>query len=179
MKTECKRFIGLYIDKKSGQETGLDGGKAVAFLLKLKYSIARIVWRVTRPTTAGARAILVKDNKVLLVKHTYQADWYLPGGGLKKGETFEEAIRRELEEELEIRLMNLKLFGVYNNFYEYKSDTVVIFISDDFVLGSSKDNEIETFDFFQMDSLPNNVSPGTRRRITEYVNNQFNSFGRW
>jgi hypothetical protein len=28
----------LQVDKKSGQETGLDGGKAVAFLSKLKYS---------------------------------------------------------------------------------------------------------------------------------------------
>ena len=32
--------------------------------------------------TLGARAIIIdKDNKILLIKHTYVQDWYLPGGG--------------------------------------------------------------------------------------------------
>jgi ADP-ribose pyrophosphatase YjhB (NUDIX family) len=145
----------------------------------LAYKVARVFWKMTKPVTAGTRAFLIKDNKVLLVKHTYQEHWYLPGGGIKKGETFEQAIRRELREELGVELEKIKLFGVYNNFYEYKNDNIVIFICDKFTLTGKTDNEIETFDFFNLNNLPNNVSPGTRKRVREYINGQFNNFGKW
>ena len=60
--------------------------------------------------------ILERDKAVLLVKHTYQRDLYLPGGGVKRGETLEEAARREAAEELGAQLMNIHLFGIYSNF---------------------------------------------------------------
>lgn len=151
----------------------------MAFLLKLKYRVARIVWRVTKPITAGARILLIKDNKVLLVKHTYQKELYLPGGGVKRGETFEQAIRRELMEELGTQLSGINFFGVYNNFYEFKNDNIVVFISDNFTLSGITDNEIDSFDFFNLDELPENLSPGTRRRIEEYNKGKHNNFDRW
>jgi hypothetical protein len=40
-------------------------------------------------------------------------------------------------------------------------------------------NEIETFDFFNLNNLPTNVSTGTRKRVQEYINGQFNNFGKW
>ncbi len=146
---------------------------------KLKYIGARTIWRVTKPITTGARILLIVDNNILLVKHTYQEEWYLPGGGVKRGETFEEGIRRELKEELGAELCDMKFFGVYNNFYECKNDTIVIFISENFTLSGKTDKEIETFDFFPLDNLPDEISPGTRRRIAEYINKQFNNFGTW
>lgn len=151
----------------------------MAFFSKLKYRVAKIVWRVTKPITAGTRILLIKDNKVLLVKHTYQEELYLPGGGVKKGETFEQAIRRELMEELGIQLSAIKFFGVYNNFYEYKNDNIVIFISENFTLSGITDNEIESFDFFNLDKLPTNISPGSRRRIEEYIKGNYTNCARW
>lgn len=138
-------------------------------LPRLFYKISKLFWRITRPTTIGVRLILVKDQTVLLVKHTYQRHWYLPGGGVKKGETIKEAAKREADEEFGAKLGELNLFGVYTNFYEYKSDHVVVLSCEDFTVTGETDWEIECFGFFRFDALPANVSPGSMRRIQEYV----------
>ena len=49
---------------------------------------------------ADVVAFIVKDDKLLLVKQTYQYSWGLVGGYLKKGESIENAIKREVMEEL-------------------------------------------------------------------------------
>ena len=81
-------------------------------IIGLIYWINRLRWRVTKPVTVGVRLILTRDQAVLLVKHTYQRHWYLPGGGVKRGETLQEAARREAAEEIGAALGDLQLFGV-------------------------------------------------------------------
>ena len=46
----------------------------------------------------AARAIVIQDNKILMV-HTNKGDYKFPGGGIKKAESHEEALRREVTEE--------------------------------------------------------------------------------
>jgi len=48
----------------------------------------------------AARALVVQNNKVLLVQETPEMWWGLPGGGVDHGETVETSLIRELEEEL-------------------------------------------------------------------------------
>lgn len=147
--------------------------------IKIAHKIYSIFWRILKPQTAGARAILIKDEKILLVKHTYLNSWFLPGGGLKSNETYEQAIRRELKEELGISVSDLKLHGIYNNFYEGKNDSIVVFSSFNFTEPVNIDGEIEDFGFFGFDELPKNISPGTRRRIEEFQNSDQRNFGIW
>ena len=73
-------------------------------LIKLAYHIMRVYWFLVRPITMGARIILIKDGQIVLVKHSYQNAWYLPGGGIKRNETLEQAIRREAAEECWARI---------------------------------------------------------------------------
>lgn len=119
--------------------------------------------------TVGVRLMMVKDSQVYLVKHTYQRQWYLPGGGVKKGETIEAAARREAAEELGATLGELRLLGVYTNFYEHKNDHVMVFSCEDFALTGDGDSEIERIRAFGFDELPEGVSPGSLRRIEEYL----------
>lgn len=153
--------------------------RIMSIFTKLGYKAAKVYWRLTRPITAGARIILIKDNQVLLVQHSYQNHWYLPGGGVKKGETFEQAIRREVSEELGASLGKMELFGVYNNFYEYKNDHVVIFKCNEFTLTEKSNNEIKAINYFDLNDLPQNTAPGTRKRIEEYAKGQSGNFGMW
>lgn len=46
----------------------------------------------------AVRGIIIKDNKILMV-HSKNKDYKFPGGGMKKDEGYEEALKREVEEE--------------------------------------------------------------------------------
>ncbi|XEC97467.1 NUDIX domain-containing protein [Paenibacillus tarimensis] len=62
-----------------------------------------------------AGGLIIKDDSVLLVKITYGANkdyWMLPGGLVKKGETFEEAAIREIKEETGLATKSKRLIGV-------------------------------------------------------------------
>ena len=119
--------------------------------------------------TVGVRLLAVEEGKVLLVRHTYLDGWYLPGGGVQAGETLREAICREADEEVGAVLQELRLFGVYSNFFEGKSDHIAVFVSEDFSWRNASNREIECVNCFALDELPEGISPGTRRRIAEYA----------
>jgi 8-oxo-dGTP pyrophosphatase MutT (NUDIX family) len=109
-----------------------------------------------------------KDGRVVLVKHTYDELWYLPGGGVEREETLEDAVRREAREEVGAELGQLRLLGAYTSFSEYKSDHVLVFVCHDFTLTGVTDGEIARFGLFDLEALPEDTSPATRRRIQEY-----------
>lgn len=123
--------------------------------------------------TLGARAIVINpQNQVLLVKHTYQPHWYLPGGGVKRGESFRMAVLRELKEEVGlIAQEEPQLFGIYINTYLGVHDYPAIFVVKNYTLVKAYSPEIEKIDWFDYEKLPEMISPGTRRRLSEYFSN--------
>ena len=59
--------------------------------------------RVFIRRTHRVYALIIKDNKVLMIKNWLgDGKWALPGGGVGKHEGAEEALKRELKEELNI-----------------------------------------------------------------------------
>ena len=69
-------------------------------MLAFVYTVYRLLWRITRPITLGVRLMMVKEGKILLVKHSYQPHWYMPGGAVKQGELAQDAAAREAREEV-------------------------------------------------------------------------------
>src|SRR5690349_22304824 len=63
--------------------------------------------------TVTAGAIVFNDQgQVLLLKHRFRAGsgWGLPGGFLEAGEHPEQALRRELREEIDLEVRNVEIF---------------------------------------------------------------------
>ena len=78
-----------------------------------------------------AQCLVVKDNKILMVKHKQgEYEWYCsPGGGIEKGETPEKAAIRELQEECLVSGKIIKKLSEYVDpfgdnmiFYTYQVD---------------------------------------------------------
>ena len=67
------------------------------------------------PARLGANAIITCDGKLLLEKRRDSDTWGLVGGGVKKHETEEQGITREIYEELGLRIprQKLKKLAVY------------------------------------------------------------------
>ena len=57
---------------------------------------------------------LNKNNELLMMKRTDNHCWGVPGGMMEPGETPEETVIRETEEEIGVQPENLKLFGIYS-----------------------------------------------------------------
>jgi 8-oxo-dGTP pyrophosphatase MutT (NUDIX family) len=148
-------------------------------LWQLGYRGLQWWWKVRRPTTVGVRVLLLRDRQVLLVRHTYQDQWFMPGGRVERGETLVDAVRREAAEEVGATLGELSLLGVYTNTYEGKTDHIAVLICHEFTVSGETDREIEQYAFYDLDALPEDVSPGTRRRIGEYVSGESAQVRRW
>jgi ADP-ribose pyrophosphatase YjhB (NUDIX family) len=128
-------------------------------------------WRLSRPLTLGARAMVIDgQQRVFLVKHTYIDGWHLPGGGVEKGETVGEALARELVEEGNIRLTGApRLHAVYFNKRVSRRDHVALFIVRDFIQEQppAPNHEIIEHGFFALNALPADTGRATRARIAE------------
>lgn len=70
---------------------------------------------MTRPR---AFAAIIKNNHILMVKENYPdgSFWTLPGGGLEEGESFEDAVIREVKEEvnLDVKVVKYLFSGRYS-----------------------------------------------------------------
>ena len=128
---------------------------------------------VTRPMTIGVR-VLTRDEagRVFHIRHSYLPGWYLPGGAVDPGETCSVAAMRELEEEGGLVADAPRLFGVYHNARISRRDHVLLYVAERPRPGPvawKPSAEIRQIGFFALESLPEDTSAATRRRIAEVV----------
>lgn len=66
------------------------------------------------------RGILRRENKVLVLEEEYKGEvyYYLPGGGIEFLETSEDALKREMKEELNIDIADYHLLHIISNIFE-------------------------------------------------------------
>jgi 8-oxo-dGTP pyrophosphatase MutT (NUDIX family) len=139
-------------------------------LLHLAHRLYTLRAQMGRGAGLGVRIMLIQDNQVMLVKHTYQHDWFFPGGGIKHRETpLKAAVREAYEEAGAVVRDEPALLGLYSSFANHTNLHTAVFLSTDFRLETPSDRwEIDQYGLFAFDALPAGLSPGSQRRITEF-----------
>jgi ADP-ribose pyrophosphatase YjhB (NUDIX family) len=120
--------------------------------------------------TLGVRvACFNAEGRVFLVRHTYVPGWHLPGGGVERGETAEEAARKEIREEGNLAVTSqMNLLSVHLQNRVSNRDHVFLYRTD-VVQTAPKiaDREIKECGFFDLNALPEATTQATRRRLNE------------
>lgn len=113
------------LSRKEAQKTQGETQGKILFVSLVPSCVAK-VWRALPPRvrrwsmratqerfTVTAGALIFNDaGEVLLLKHRFRAGsgWGVPGGFLKAGEHPEQALRRELREEIDLELPHVEIF---------------------------------------------------------------------
>lgn len=139
---------------------------------RLRAKFFHTLFLLRRPMTLGVRGLVYdrERNCVFLIRHTYVPGWQLPGGGVEKGETMEEALVRELEEEGNITISTPPaLKSIHFNRISSPRDHVGLYLIESFRQTRPKrpDHEIAEAGFFPLDRLPEGTTAATLRRLAE------------
>lgn len=143
---------------------------ALTLAYRAAYAARGIVWSIARPSLFGVRALVLRGDHVLLIRHrSGETPWSLPGGAVDPHERLEEAARREVYEETGLPAEYQRLLGVYDAFRGDYVNYIVVFV---FTVKDGprppRSIEIAEARFFRLDSLPETLDPGSQRRIAEY-----------
>lgn len=142
-------------------------------LVQAAYGLRRRVLAWLRIRTRGVVKVMLfsESGELLLIRNSYgNRDLYvLPGGGVGRHETPEEAALREVREELGAGIEELSFVGRYRSGVEGKRDTIHLFRGTAMGDISPDPIELEEARFFRLEALPETVSPATLRRIAELL----------
>ncbi len=121
-------------------------------------------------TTDG---LILEKNKILLVKraiYPFSGYWGLPGGHVDYGERLEEALKREMKEELGIKVKIKKLIGVYSDpERDPRYHTVSVVYCCQKNKGKIKLNyESSEFKFFSLKNLPKKIGFDHRKILSDF-----------
>ncbi|KQV64648.1 NUDIX domain-containing protein [Rhizobium sp. Root1220] len=132
--------------------------------------IAHTYFAIARGMTMGVRAACFDSaGRIFLVRHSYVPGWHMPGGGLERHETAEEALIKELREEGNLQIVGRpQLFHVYLNTSASRRDHVLFYRAKvTQTAPRAPDREIIECGFFALDDLPQGTTSATRRRLAE------------
>lgn len=101
-------------------------------------------------------AVILKGDKILIAQRSEKMKlplkWEFPGGKLKEGENEEQAIRREIKEELNIEILPIK--RISSNIHDYGSFKInLIAYLCDYIAGEIELLEHKDFKFVDFEKL--------------------------
>ena len=121
-----------------------------------------------------------EKNEVLLQLRTDKQLWGLPGGAVEKGESVEQAAKREVIEETGLQVEVVSLLGIYSAFFDTypngdKAQTITTMftfkvIKGELVVGDTK--ETLNLKFFSQENLPEIANQQHKDAIQDFFSNK-------
>ena len=120
----------------------------------------------TRFTVTAGAVIFDDEGQVLLLKHRFRAGsgWGLPGGFLEPGEHPEQALRRELREEIDLEVRQVEIFTARS--FKRPRQVEILFRCRAHGAVKPQTIEIEQAEWFSVQSLPAGL-PNDQRLLIE------------
>jgi len=115
------------------------------------------------------QAVVIRADEVLLVKRDAPRLWELPGGKIRAGETVDQAVRREVEEETGVRIEIIELLGWYERtgFRAHRSPIFVGRPLQEIRRGATDD--VVDVRYFPLNDLPRAMFPWYRPILTNDI----------
>jgi ADP-ribose pyrophosphatase YjhB (NUDIX family) len=76
-------------------------------------------------------AVIVIDKSLLFLRRQNvpaKGEWWFAGGRIKKGESLEQALRREVKEETGLKISEYKLINVYSRVFPERHDITIAYL---------------------------------------------------
>lgn len=115
-------------------------------------------------------AVIIKNNKVLLIKRGAEPDkglWGVPGGYVGWDETTEDTVKREVKEETNLDVKSLKLIGVSSSPKRHPKQVinVVYLVIDD---GEAKHgDDAQDLQWFDLNNLPAKMALDHKQNVLD------------
>ena len=127
------------------------------------------------PAAAGA---IIKDDKILLLRHGQLKKWHIPGGLQEVGETIQATVQREIKEELGLDLEVGDLISVYSGarwLTEYpngdKVQQLMFFFQMHGKIGDLRlqEEEVTDYQFVRLDEIPEDTMPCCKQKVLDLI----------
>jgi 8-oxo-dGTP pyrophosphatase MutT (NUDIX family) len=129
------------------------------------FMTVRAVWSPTAMGVAGA--VYGTDGRILLVKHRYNPGWRLPGGGVDRGEPPQDAVLRELAEEVGLTGGAAEFFGLYVRKAGWATAVIALYRIRGGTVNFRPNLEIKEICFADPAKPPEGCTPAARKRLKE------------
>lgn len=110
------------------------------------------------------RALIIKDKRILVCRNIGKDYFYLPGGHIEFLETMQDALKRELREELDARVIASQFLGGVENLFEQEGVkrhefNFLFHVDIDIEEVNSKEEHLEFYWLSEEDFLNKNIGP--------------------
>ena len=126
------------------------------------------------PVAFGVSALVDDEaGRILLVRHSYQKGWHLPGGGVGPAEPPAQAILRELQEEVGlVRSDPPEFAGLFTRRLGWVTNVIALYRVKGAEIAFKPNFEIREILWADPASPPAGTVAGARRRLAELCNKE-------
>lgn len=126
----------------------------------------------------GAAGAIIHEGKIVLVRHNLLKKWQIPGGVQEIGESIQQTVRREIQEELGLCMEVRQLIGVYSDprwTIEYPDGNKTQQLTFFFLMAGPitpiklQEAEVAAYRFFAPGEIPDDTMDCCKQKVADWA----------